>query len=801
MRTRRLPLANFFPLALMVLLAPSVRAQCVTATTAWKNNAFAAPSAAFSARFTAVPSGAKIDGVTGLSQGAATGFPSLAVAVRFNNTGYLDARNGGVYAADASIPYTAGAVYAFRLAVDPAVKRYSVWVTPPGASERALATNYAFRTEQAGASSLSNWALIATTGSHQVCAFALGGGDMVSPTVGITAPAAGSTVGGAVTLMAAASDNVGVAGVQFLSDGANVGAEATQAPYTATWNTASASNAAHNLTAVARDAAGNRGTSAGVTVTVNNVAPPPPGACASVGAAWKGGAFATQRGGFVATFEAVPGAAKMDGVTGLSFGAASDYSRLAAAVRFNSLGYIDARGGDAYAAAAAIPYSAGAKYRFRLVADVAARRYSAYVTPPGASEIVVGLNYAFRTEQASATALDHWGALAGSSSHQVCDFALASAPPPASDTTPPAASFTSPPAGATVSGSVPLVASAFDNVAVAGVQFQVDGVNLGAEVALPPFTVAWNSVSAANGAHSLRAIARDAAGNKGSASVSVTVNNQPPSAGGTDRFGIKKLYPTMSGGKDWVSVWDNGRERTISSGQRDPYDAWFHGRGNATYRADGNGQLLISGAVPRMYITDPAQAHDWRNVESTVYAQRIADGGTAYGGIVHVVRTNHSAIGASETINGCDSRGNGARFRYDGHIDFEKETKHPNSEPTKNKAMWSTLPYRTWIGYKLVVYDLPNGNVKLENYMDLTDGANGGTWTKVNELEDTGSNFGVGGTPCKSGINPALRLTNGRARPGSETGRPNCAVYFRSDNVGTNGLIYKKMSVREIAAP
>src|SRR4029077_19467758 len=92
--------------------------------------------------------------------------------------------------------------------------------------------------------------------------------DTTPPTVSITAPAAGATVSGTVTLTASASDNVGVAGVQFKVDGANVGAEDTTSPYSASWNAAAATSGAHSITAVARDAAGNTTTSSAVSVTV-----------------------------------------------------------------------------------------------------------------------------------------------------------------------------------------------------------------------------------------------------------------------------------------------------------------------------------------------------------------------------------------------------------------------------------------------------------------------------------------------------------------------------------------------------
>jgi hypothetical protein len=96
-------------------------------------------------------------------------------------------------------------------------------------------------------------------------------GDTQAPTISITSPT-GGTVSGTVTVQATASDNVGVVRVQFLLDGANLGAEDTSAPYSVQWNTNWVANGQHTLSALAWDAAGNMATSDSVSVLVSNTA-------------------------------------------------------------------------------------------------------------------------------------------------------------------------------------------------------------------------------------------------------------------------------------------------------------------------------------------------------------------------------------------------------------------------------------------------------------------------------------------------------------------------------------------------
>ena len=94
--------------------------------------------------------------------------------------------------------------------------------------------------------------------------------DTTPPTVSITSPLPSATVSGTITVAANATDNALVAGVQFLLDGSNLGAEATSAPYQTSWDTTGATNGSHSLTALARDNSFNSTTSAAVAVTVGN---------------------------------------------------------------------------------------------------------------------------------------------------------------------------------------------------------------------------------------------------------------------------------------------------------------------------------------------------------------------------------------------------------------------------------------------------------------------------------------------------------------------------------------------------
>jgi hypothetical protein len=260
-----------------------------------------------------------------------------------------------------------------------------------------------------------------------------------------------------------------------------------------------------------------------------------------------------------------------------------------------------------------------------------------------------------------------------------------------------------------------------------------------------------------------------------------------------DRFGVDFLHKTKVRGSYWVSTWDKGNRRFSGV---DPDDRWFDANhGSATYTVD-DGRLEITGDTPRMYVHDPSLERQWRDVEITMYFRRVSDASIPFAGMTAVARANHL-----KTENGsddvCDTRGYGGRFRFDGHSDFEKETAHPRNDSVASKKIFpSGMPSDTWIGYKFLVFDRDDG-VHLELWRDLANGKNGGDWQRVNAYIDDGHR-GFGNVACAPGVDPAMALTNADNRIGSESGKPNVSVYFRSDGIDTDGLMYKWGSVREI---
>src|SRR5881296_3852590 len=337
-------------------------------------------------------------------------------------------------------------------------------------------------TEQTAAPYSISWStMTASNGAHSLTAVArdaagnpttsaaitvtVNNADTTAPTVSITAPTGGSNVSGTTTVSATASDNVGVAGVQFRLDGAALGSEDTTSPYSVSWNTTTVSNGSHSLTAVARDAAGNQTTSAAITVTVNNTDTTAP----------------------TVSITAPTGGSNVSGTTTVS------------ATASDNVGV------------------AGVQFRL----DGAALGSEDTTSPHSVSWNTTTVSNG--SHSLTAVARDAAG-------NQTTSAAI-TVTVNNTDTTAPTVSITAPTGGSNVSGTTTVSATASDNVGVAGVQFRLDGAALGSEDTTSPHSVSWNTTTVSNGSHSLTAVARDAAGNQTtSAAITVTVNNTDTTA-------------------------------------------------------------------------------------------------------------------------------------------------------------------------------------------------------------------------------------------------------------------------------
>ncbi len=384
--------------------------------------------------------------------------------------------------------------------------------------------------------------------------------DSTAPVISLTAPANNSTVSGsAVTLSANATDNTAIAGVQFKLDGANLGVEDKTAPYSIVWNSTSVANGSHTLTAVARDDAGNQTTASAVTLLVSN------GSSGSTngtptGTVWvddslPAGAIPAVDGdlwNWVGSNPAPYSGAKghqsiaASGLHQHYFDWASSPLEVGVGEVLYAYVYVDPANPPsqimlqwndgswehrAYWGANRILYGADGGAGRKYIGPVPNAGQWIRLEVPAKDvglegRSIRGMAFSLFDGRVTWDAAGKSGPGTGGGSTQ----------PP--DSTPPTIAISAPANNASVSGaSVQISASASDNVGVVGVQFKLNGQNLQAEDVTAPFGLTWNSTTISNGAYTLTAVARDAAGNQATSSpVTLQLNNTntPPSGGATN---------------------------------------------------------------------------------------------------------------------------------------------------------------------------------------------------------------------------------------------------------------------------
>src|SRR6202140_1633952 len=404
--------------------------------------------------------------------------------------------------------------------------------------------------------------------------FGPSGPDTTPPSVSISSPTANQTVTGTIPVTATASDNVAVASVQFKLDGANLGSLVTSAPYQISWNTTSATNASHSLTAVATDTSNNSTTSTAVAVTVNNDTTPPSVSISSPTA------NQTVTGTIPVTATASDNVAvasvqfKLDGanlgapVTSAPYQISWNTTSATNASHSLTAVATDTSNNSTTSTAVAVTVNNDTTPPSVSISSPTANQTVTGTIPvtATASDNVAVASVQFKLDGAnlgapvtSAPYQISWNTTSASNaSHSLTAVATdtsnnsttstAVAVTVNNDTTPPSVSISSPTANQTVTGTIPVTATASDNVAVASVQFKLDGANLGALVTSAPYQINWNTTSATNASHSLTAVATDTSNNSTtSTAVAVTVSNAS-GGGGTSGSLTDTLVSDFSAG-------------------------------------------------------------------------------------------------------------------------------------------------------------------------------------------------------------------------------------------------------------
>ncbi len=267
----------------------------------------------------------------------------------------------------------------------------------------------------------------------------------------------------------------------------------------------------------------------------------------------------------------------------------------------------------------------------------------------------------------------------------------------------------------------------------------------------------------------------------------------PPPVGScpNDPFGVKEIYCTTTGGDEWFFDMANPTVNTLR----------FNPQTTLTKNPDGSWKVtntqvrmrvIRSGGYKPSLITTydqdelakkgyMQQAGDWRNVEMTGYV-KVNNAGEGDDNFGWFARGGLHGSSAGDGGTGCEGTAYKANVHFSGATQLAKKQWHSGGYAfgTKKPAQEGSLVGK-WVGLKAIIYDTPQG-VKVELYADW---AANNTWTKVDELHDTGG-LGTEGDHC--GGPPDGKVAWGGP-----------IAYFSWDTA--TDVDFKNFSVREIAPP
>ena len=429
-----------------------------------------------------------------------------------------------------------------------------------------------------------NWSTRIGSFRFSTCA---GSGDVTPPATSITAPANGATVSGITPLAASASDNVGVTIVEFYVDDLFQGSDAT-APYGSNWDTTAGGNGAHSIYSRAYDAAGNATTSSTISVTVNN-----PGQagydavlkapkCSTASSYCSSGPSLLNGRGTVGPEPNAPNTINNTCADGNAGSYHTDESLDALKVATNDSTVLAAGKAVTITATAFcfdntdaldLYYAANANSPSWILigtqtctAGGVTKIFTANYTLPSGSLQAIRGNFRFGGSQSTCSNGTY-------DDHDDLAFVVGSGVP---DSTPPTTAITSPAGGATVSGTIPVNATASDNIGITKVQFFLDGSILLGTDTIAPYSINWNTTGVSNGNHNLTSKAFDAQNNVGTSdAVGVTVNNAACTT--TSQLLLNPGFE--SGNVNWIAsagVITNSASRPAHTGT---FKAWLNGNG------------------------------------------------------------------------------------------------------------------------------------------------------------------------------------------------------------------------------